>query len=249
MYLGIQNTNNTQKPIENHKFWKTQPVMKETLEIPDTYEGSIENKKQEEIAQKPQKQPESFIWECIDVNDKEKLNEQYTLQEENYIEDYTARFRFNYSREFLLWALCPPGYTKEWHLGVRNTKCNKQVGFISAIPLTISCRNNIIKSVEVNFLCVHKSLRRKRLAPILIREVTRRVNLYDIWQALYTSGEVLPTPIGACNYNHRPLNPKKLLDVRFSILLPGEDMDEYIRPLELDTTTFDPSFHPQRVCI
>ena len=31
--------------------------------------------------------------------------------------------------------------------------------------------------VEINFLCVHKKLRSKRLAPVLIREITRRVNL------------------------------------------------------------------------
>lgn len=30
---------------------------------------------------------------------------------------------------------------------------------------------------EINFLCVHKGLRSKRLAPVLIQEVTRRVNL------------------------------------------------------------------------
>lgn len=30
--------------------------------------------------------------------------------------------------------------------------------------------------VEVNFLCVHKKLRAKRLAPVLIKEITRRVN-------------------------------------------------------------------------
>lgn len=37
--------------------------------------------------------------------------------------------------------------------------------------------------VEINFLCVHKKLRHKRLAPVLIREITRRVNLTGIWQA------------------------------------------------------------------
>lgn len=31
--------------------------------------------------------------------------------------------------------------------------------------------------VEINFLCVHKKLRDKRLAPLLIKEITRRVNL------------------------------------------------------------------------
>jgi hypothetical protein len=37
-------------------------------------------------------------------------------------------------------------------------------------------------SVEINFLCVHKKLRSKRLAPVLIKEVTRRVNLQGIFQ-------------------------------------------------------------------
>jgi hypothetical protein len=37
--------------------------------------------------------------------------------------------------------------------------------------------HSAIKAVEINFLCVHKKLRSKRLAPVLIKEVTRRVNL------------------------------------------------------------------------
>jgi len=38
-----------------------------------------------------------------------------------------------------------------------------------------------LKMAEINFLCVNKKLRSKRLAPVLIKEVTRRVNLRDIW--------------------------------------------------------------------
>ena len=48
---------------------------------------------------------------------------------------------------------------------------------------------------EINFLCVHKKLRKLRLAPVLIKEVTRRVNLKKVWQAVYTAGIVLPKPI------------------------------------------------------
>lgn len=54
------------------------------------------------------------------------------------------------------------------------------------------------KLVEINFLCVHKKLRSKRVAPVLIREITRRVNLEGIFQAVYTAGVVLPKPIGTC---------------------------------------------------
>jgi len=64
-------------------------------------------------------------------------------------------------------------------------------------------------------LCVHKKLRSKRLAPVLIKEITRRVNLKNIWQALYTAGLVLPRPISTCRYTHRPLNWNKLYDVGF----------------------------------
>lgn len=52
--------------------------------------------------------------------------------------------------------------------------------------------------VEINFLCVHKKLRSKRMAPVLIREITRRVNLQGIFQAVYTAGVVLPKPVGTC---------------------------------------------------
>ena len=52
--------------------------------------------------------------------------------------------------------------------------------------------------VEINFLCVHKKLRSKRLAPVLIKEVTRRVHLEGIFQALYTAGAVLPKPVSTC---------------------------------------------------
>jgi len=71
-------------------------------------------------------------------------------------------------------------------------------------------------AAEVNFLCVHKKLRSKRLAPVLIKEVTRRVNLENVWQAVYTGGVVIPTPIGTCRYYHRNLNPQKLVDIGFS---------------------------------
>ena len=109
--------------------------------------------------------------------------------------------RFDYSPEFLAWALKPPGYLKEWHTGVRVTKSNKLVGFISGVPAHIrsdirdtfppsqALQSDIIRMyekkknlVEINFLCVHKKLRAKRLAPVLIREITRRVNLTGIFQ-------------------------------------------------------------------
>ena len=56
----------------------------------------------------------------------------------------------------------------------------------------------------------------KRLAPVLIKEVTRRVNLQNRWQAVYTAGVVLPKPVARCQYFHRSINPKKLFEVGHS---------------------------------
>jgi glycylpeptide N-tetradecanoyltransferase len=70
--------------------------------------------------------------------------------------------------------------------------------------------------VEINFLCIHKKLRSKRLAPILIQEITRRVNLQNIWQALYTAGVLLPKPVSTTRYWHRSINSTKLISIGFS---------------------------------
>lgn len=71
---------------------------------------------------------------------------------------------------------------------------------------------------EINYLCVHKKLRTKRLAPVLIKEITRRVNLTGVFQAIYTAGVVIPRPISTATYYHRSLNAKKLVEVGFNSL-------------------------------
>jgi glycylpeptide N-tetradecanoyltransferase len=126
---------------------------------------------------------------------------------------FCRSIRFDYSVEFLRWALTPPGYLIDWHVGVRNTATRKLVGFITGVPAHLSVHGTVIHVAEINFLCVHKTLRDKRLAPVLIKEITRRVNLTDKWQAVYTAGIVLPRPVAKCRYWHRSLNPKKLIEV------------------------------------
>jgi len=98
-------------------------------------------------------------------------------------------------------------------------------------------RGKEIKMTEINFLCVHKKLRTKRLAPVLIREVTRRVNRRNIWQAIYTAGIVIPKPFAKTTYWHRSLNPKKLVDVHFSSLPPNLPMNRYIKILKVPEQT------------
>mmetsp|Transcript_8940 Transcript_8940/g.6708 ORF Transcript_8940/g.6708 Transcript_8940/m.6708 type:complete len:148 (+) Transcript_8940:555-998(+) len=142
-------------------------------------------------------------------------------------------FRFDYSVPFLQWALTPPGYFPDWLFGVRGGKKDKLFGFISGIPVHVNVRGKEVLMAEINFLCVHKNLRTKKLAPTLIREVTRRVNRRNIWQAIYTAGIVIPTPIARTTYWHRSLNPKKLLDIGFSCLPPDTARSRYVKNLKL----------------
>jgi len=109
-----------------------------------------------------------------------------------------------------------PHFQPKWHLGVRAVKSGALCGCITAIPATVDIYSKTVSMVEINFLCVHKKLRSNRLAPVLIKEITRRVNCEERWQAVYTAGVVLPKPIASNRYWHRSLNPEKLVDVGFS---------------------------------
>lgn len=204
-----------------HRFWDSQPVPKIT-DSPVIEPGPVEVKVVEQISTTPYNLPKGFKWKTIDVRKDEELRTLVDLLSDNYVEDDDACFRFDYSPDCLRWALTPPEYTQDWHLGVFTS--DKLVAFISAVPASITVYETTLKVAEVNFLCVHKALRHKRLAPVLIKEITRRINRTGIWQALYTAGVYLPRPIGESQYWHRPLNIAKLVDVGFSVLPPKQTM-------------------------
>ncbi|KAL7420444.1 glycylpeptide N-tetradecanoyltransferase [Cryptotrichosporon argae] len=234
------------KALGEHKFWKTQPVPQfpnpsQADRAPE--EGPIDPiKKPADVKQEPGALPSGFAWSLVDVKNEEQIKELYQLLSENYVEDDDAMFRFAYTKEFLLWALTAPGYLPEWHIGVRVQKTGKLVAFISGIKVELRVRARTFHSAEINFLCVHKKLRSKRLAPVLIKEVTRRCNLADVWQAIYTAGVVLPTPFGTCRYYHRNLNPPKLVDIGFSPVPRGSTVARMVRQYATGAATRIPGF-------
>ncbi|KAL9715236.1 glycylpeptide N-tetradecanoyltransferase [Leucoagaricus gongylophorus] len=204
-----------QKDMGGHKFWGTQPVP-QPGEGPPIDDGYIEpSKPVEQVRSVPYPLLKDFEWSILDISDPVQCKEVYDLLSANYVEDEGASFRFQYSAEFLQWALMPPGYHKEWHIGVRLVTTKKLVAFISGVPMTLKVRRNVVNVTEINYLCVHKRLRSKRLAPLLIKEVTRQTHLKGIFQAIYTAGIVVPTPVSTCRYYHRSLNVPKLVDIGF----------------------------------
>ncbi|CAK1539972.1 unnamed protein product [Leptosia nina] len=247
--IAMEVLNLQQKPAKtteealhkSYQFWSTQPVpkMDEKIITNEPIEGP---KTAEEIRQEPYTLPDGFQWDTLNLNDPLVLKELYTLLNENYVEDDDCMFRFDYQTEFLKWALQPPGWKMEWHCGVRVVKSGRLVGFISAIPAQLRIYDKVETVVEINFLCVHKKLRAKRVAPVLIREITRRVNLTGIFQGVYTAGIVLPKPIGTCRYWHRSLNPKKLIDIKFSHLSRNMTMQRTLKLFKLPDLPKTPGF-------
>ncbi|KAJ7120190.1 Myristoyl-CoA:protein N-myristoyltransferase, N-terminal domain-containing protein [Mycena epipterygia] len=218
------------KKMSTHKFWGTQPVpqLGDALPLDDGY---IEPPKpREEVRQDPYPLPKEFEWSTVDIEDPEQQNKElYDLLSLHYVEDDYASLRFKYTPEFLKWALTPPEYFKEWHVGVRVSSNKKLVAFISGVPITLRVRGQVFSASEVNYICVHKKLRSKRLAPVLIKEVTRQINLQGIFQAIYTAAVVIPTPISVCRYYHRSLNVPKLLEVGFTFVPRGMTVARLVR--------------------
>lgn len=236
-------TDDELKGKDEWKFWETQPVPKLGSVIPvGTNEPIQANKTVDEIKQDPFSLPDGFKWDDIDLNSDAELLELYTLLNENYVEDDDNMFRFDYSPGFLKWALQPNGWLKKWHAGVRVIKSNKLVGFISAVPANVKVYDKTVRMVEINYLCVHKKLRDKRVAPVLIKEITRRVNLEGIFQACYTAGVILPSPVARCRYWHRSLNPKKLIEIQFSYLQRNMTMQRTIKLYRLPDKPKTPGF-------
>ena len=188
----------------------------------------------------------------------------YELLTGHYVEDDEAMFRFNYSVSFLNWyengftraselmmltrgrALKSPGWRKEWHIGVRATKSRKLVAFISGVPVALRVRSKVLRSTEINFLCVHKKLRSKRLAPVLIQEITRRCYVLGIFQAIYTAGIVLPKPVSSCRYFHRSLDWLKLYEVGFAPLPSNSTKARQITKFHLPSNTATAGLRPMQ---
>ncbi|TAQ90823.1 hypothetical protein B7494_g852 [Chlorociboria aeruginascens] len=234
---GLAASGKNVKDMGSYKFWQTQPVPKFGESSEAVKEGPILPADIDKVPKEPGPLVEGFEWVTMDLTSDEEIKEVYDLLYGHYVEDDDAQFRFNYSKSFLKWALLSPGWSKEWHVGVRASASRKLVAFISAIPVALRVRENVLNASEVNFLCIHKKLRSKRLTPVLIKEITRRCHQKNIWQAIYTAGIVLPKPVSTCRYFHRSIDWLKLNEVNFSPLPPNSKPQYQIRKYALPDHT------------
>ncbi|KAG9789956.1 Glycylpeptide N-tetradecanoyltransferase [Exophiala dermatitidis] len=240
---GLSLNGKNQKDMASYKFWGTQPVPKFDEKLEDKPDGPIKDVTPEMVPKEAAPLPEGYEWVELDMTNEGEIKEVYKLLSQHYVEDDHAMFRFNYSAVFLDWALKSPGWKKNWHIGVRAKGPSRLlVASIFGIPIKLRIREHVVDVVEINFMCVHKKLRSRRLAPVLIKEITRRCNLDGVYQAIYTAGVVLPTPVGSCRYYHRSLDWLKLYEVGFSPLPPNSTPAKMVARNQLPPNTSTPGW-------
>ncbi|KAH0789790.1 myristoyl-CoA:protein N-myristoyltransferase [Histomonas meleagridis] len=224
-----------------HKFWNTQPVLQKD-EKPKEEGQIVRDNDVNKVRKDPYPLVKGFVWSIIDTTDEKQRFELYDFLRQNYVIHPQNTFRFAYSEDFLNWALHPPGWRPEWSIGVRMESNGKLAAYISAIPITVRVHEDIQHIVAVDFLSIHQRLRGKNLAPILIKEVTRRVNLTGIFTAIYTAGRVLTQPFTTAQYFHRLISYEKLCAINFTSLRLGAKIKVEAKKCELPNSPRLPGF-------
>ncbi|EIJ94809.1 uncharacterized protein NEPG_00333 [Nematocida parisii ERTm1] len=220
--------------LKEHKFWSAEPLGKKSSDMGD---ARCDSSSQKPTEVKIQDNTDIVIRK---VNLQTELSSVCKLLQDHYVEDKASKFSLQYSDEFIKWQLESPYVYPEWNVGIFIG--DEIIGFISACSINIRIKNNKPNTAIVNFLCVHREYRKRRLAPLLIKEITKEVNRKGIFTALFTSGEKLPYIFTRSRYYHRILKEGNLVESGFC---DPEDIEKITE----DTIIFQdsPTVHYRRI--
>ncbi|ELW70180.1 Glycylpeptide N-tetradecanoyltransferase 1 [Tupaia chinensis] len=93
----------------SYQFWDTQPVPKLGEVVNTMVLGSLIKT----TSIRSPALPQGFTRDALDLGDRSVLKELHILLSASYVED-DDMFQFDYSPEFLLWALWLPGWLPQW---------------------------------------------------------------------------------------------------------------------------------------
>ncbi|KAL6517426.1 glycylpeptide N-tetradecanoyltransferase [Orobanche minor] len=121
---------------KGHTFWPKQPVM----QLKDARDSSLPEgliRQQISVQKVPSTMNPKFEWENFDMSSRVDGSKICKFLGNHYVQNKEEDFRLHYSEDYLRWALCPPGFKPDWHVGVVVADHTRSlVGFVSAIPKT-----------------------------------------------------------------------------------------------------------------
>ena len=147
----------------------------------------------EHVRQEPYSLPQGFHWVTLSSSDVEEIVK--------FIKKHHGGMK-NVSKDYVMhnivdYYITYPNARSEWKFGIQATG-GKLVGTISAIPIHI----HIEKETKVfifTSITIHKRYHNKRIIYMLIKELVRRTNLFNINQ-LILSGKPLLKPVSTITF-------------------------------------------------
>jgi glycylpeptide N-tetradecanoyltransferase len=173
--------------------------------------------------------PSGYEWVEFDPTNDQDI---HTMT--NFLNKHYQKFDKEYKPNYLKWLFTPPTIKQykrlenipvsTWFVGVMSNT-GVLVGLITARPTIYRIDEKYIQTFTIDFLCTHKQLRKKRLAPVLIKEMYKRLSTfqYDIG-AWFVSNTHLPfnSTVKTSQILFRPLTLEKLSKTLFSGLSQGQ---------------------------
>lgn len=190
-----------------YDFWKNKPVQKFDTIVGST--GLIDselNKRKVYSGSEPLKLPTTMKWVEIDSNDAKSMEAVANFLKLHYSEDAIAKFKFDYTADFLKWSIGKDGFFISIVRKSNNAICG--VGACTFNNVTVF--DSVNNFASVNYLCAHPVYRKKKIAFVLIDELVRRSVQRGVCQGCFTTDRCVPTPITTIRCYHRPLNYLKL---------------------------------------
>ncbi len=184
--------------VKPSKFWKHQPV---------ALSGTLENLGARPLRSYPLDLPPDFEWAVLDTKDPKVLDEVINFLAKHYP-------NIKYPQGLLEWYFNSDSHFKI-PLGIRVSQTRALVGFIFGRRRPVVFDQVRMIGFEINQLCVHAKCRKKGMAPVLIKEATRRILIEDpeVQCAIYIISAKTGVPNEFCQNTiyQRPINTERLI--------------------------------------
>ena len=167
---------------KKHKYWDNQPVSKDL----NAFDGIITTNIPETIKLKK--------GYSIKLLDKTYLSLIGEFLSSHFVKGYI------YNLDYITWTLSLPYMIERNKIGLYHN--NKMISFICAKPYIIKIKNKVVNLHYIDFLSVHKTMRNKNLAPIVISYAAKLCYTGEYTSYLFKI-ELKPLPfryIAKCKY-------------------------------------------------